>query len=212
MIAAVPALLLLLAGAAAALDVDVAAYRQAGLAGEVGAVSGRVAEESRTPSGQPRPLAGTTITLLPRSQALVLELERLKERARRSSHDFTAAAPAMRAAQDGYERALLVAGVPDLSPRVLVAADGTFRLTELPAGAWLVLAWHSTAVNTSAPKSRPRERQLYQLDKRLTGYQAVTVWLQEVAVARGQTAEVELTDRNEWFRGVIEEKVLDAGR
>jgi hypothetical protein len=204
--------LLLLLAEPAALDVDVAAYRQAGLAGEVGVVSGHVWEEPRTRNGSPRPFTGTTITLLPRSQTLVLELERLKERARQSSPDFTAAAPAMRAAQEGYERALLVAGAPDLSPRVLVATDGTFRLPELPAGAWLVLAWYSTAVNTSAPRSRPREQQLYQLDKRLTGYQAVTVWLQEVSVARGQTADVELTDRNEWFRGVIEEKVLDTGR
>jgi hypothetical protein len=33
-----------------------------------------------------------------------------------------------------------------------------------------------------------------------------------VTVATGETATVELTDRNEWFRGVIEEKTLDAGR
>jgi len=55
------------------------------------------------------------------------------------------------------------------------------------------------------------KRNLYQLEGRLTGFRAVTIWLREVSVARGETASVELTDRNEWFRGVIEEKALDAG-
>jgi hypothetical protein len=40
----------------------------------------------------------------------------------------------------------------------------------------------------------------------------VTVWLQTLTVAGGATATVELTDRNGWFRGVIEERVLDTGR
>jgi hypothetical protein len=31
-------------------------------------------------------------------------------------------------------------------------------------------------------------------------------------VAAGETATLELTDRNVWFRGVIEERELDAGR
>jgi hypothetical protein len=38
------------------------------------------------------------------------------------------------------------------------------------------------------------------------------VWLREVSVTGGATATVELTDRNGWFRGVVEEKMLDAGR
>jgi hypothetical protein len=79
-------------------------------------------------------------------------------------------------------------------------------------GAWLVVAWHAAPVDVAAQKSRPRERQLYQLDKRLTGFQAVSVWLREVSVARGETASVELTDQNAWFRGVMEERVLDTGR
>jgi hypothetical protein len=211
MIAAVLAVLLLVAPAAA-LDVTIAPYREASLSGAVGVVSGRVYAESRTPTGPVRPLTGATVTLLPRSQALVLELERLKEQSRQSSRAFTAAAPAMRRAQESYEHALLSAGAPDLSPRVQVTADGGFRLGEVPAGAWLVVVWHSSPAEVSVPKSRSRERQLYQLDKRLTGYQQVAVWLREVTVAAGQTSTLELTDRNEWFRGVIEEKVLDAGR
>jgi hypothetical protein len=203
--------LLLVVGAAEALDVPVESYRTASLTGVVGTVAGRIYEESRTPNGPVQPLGGTTVTLLPRSQALILELERLKEQSRRSSKDFIAAAPAMRKAQEAYERALLQAGAPDLSPRISVDADGAFRLTDVPAGAWLVVAWHSMPVDAATPKRSLRERQLYQLDKRVIGFQSVTVWLREVAVTRGETASLELTDRNEWFRGVIEEKVLDTG-
>ncbi|TMQ17967.1 MAG: hypothetical protein E6K82_20620 [Candidatus Rokuibacteriota bacterium] len=211
MIAALLALVLL-AGTAEALDVPLEPYRAASLTGVVGTVTGRIYAEARTPNGPVQPLTGTTVTLLPRSQALILELERLKEQSRQSAKAFTAAAPAMRKAQEAYERALLQAGAPDLAPRISVAADGAFRLTEVPAGDWLVVAWHSAPVDTSTPQGSARERQIYQLDKRLTGFQSVTVWLREVAVARGETASLELTDRNGWFRGVIEEKVLDTGR
>jgi hypothetical protein len=205
-------LVLALAAGAEALDVGVAPYRQAAQTGEVGTVSGRAYAESRRPTDAPRPLTGVTVTLVPRSPALLLAFERLKEDARRSSKAFAAAAPAMRKAQESYERELVLAGAPDLAPRLAVAADGGFQVTEVPAGAWLVIAWQSTPVDVSTPKVRAREQKTYQLGGRVTGYQAVTVWLREVTVARGETAALELTDRNEWFRGVIEEKTLDAGR
>jgi hypothetical protein len=212
MIAAALLALALLAVPAEGLDISVAPYRQAAQTGEVGTVAGRVYAESRTPNGRPLPLTGAVVTLLPRSQALLLSFEQFKEDSRRSSKAFTAAAPAMRKAQDAYERELLKAGAPDLAPRISVDSEGAFRMADVPAGAWLVVVWQSAPVDVSTTKTTPRERQLYQLDRRLTGFQAVTIWLREVVVARGETASVELTDRNEWFRGVIEEKALDTGR
>jgi len=205
-------LTLALAAGAEALDVAVAPYRQAAQAREVGVVAGRVYEESRTPRGPVRPLTGTTVILLPRSPALLTSLERFKEDARGSSKAFAAAAPAMRRAQEAYERELVEAGVPDLASRLAVTPEGTFRLADVPAGAWVMLAWHSTPVDVSASKARGREHQTYQLGGRTTGFQAVTIWLREVTVARGETVSLELTDRNEWFRGVIEEKTLGTGR
>jgi hypothetical protein len=212
MIAGALLALALLAGTAEALDVGVAPYRQAAQSGEVGAVAGRVYVESRTPTGRPRPVSGAVVTLLPRSQALLLSFERFKEDSRRSAKAFTAAAPAMRKAQDAYERELLEAGAPDLAPRISVDAEGAFSVADVPAGAWLVVVWQSAPVDVSSQKASPREHQLYRLNARVTGFQAVTIWLREVVVARGETASVELTDRNEWFRGVVEEKTLDAGR
>jgi len=206
-------LALALAAGAEALDVGVAPYREAAQTGQVGVVSGRVYGESATPSGPPRRLPGVvTVTLLPRSQALLTSWERFKDDARGSSKAFVAAAPAMRKTQESYERELLLAGAPDLAPRVAVGADGAFRIADVPAGAWLVVVWQSAPVDVSSPKVRGRERHLYQLEGRLTGYQAVTIWLREVTVGRGETATVDLNDRNEWFRGVIEEKGLNTVR
>jgi hypothetical protein len=207
--------LLLLASSAEALDVSVEPYRQARQTRALGVVTGRVYAEQRTLRVPARPMTGTTVTLLPRSEVLLARLETLKARSRESSTAFTAAAPAMRKAKEVYERELLHAGAPDLTPMVLVDQDGGFRIDDVPAGAWVLLAWHSTSVDVSTPKDKSKdkskERNLYQPQPGLRGFQSVTVWLREVGVTGGATATVELTDRNGWFRGVVEERVLDAG-
>ena len=205
-------LVLLLAASAEALDVSVEPYREARRAGALGVVAGRVAAEPRTLRVPAQPLTGATVTLLPQSKALVARLEQLKEGARDSSTAFTAAAPAMRKAREVYERELLEAGAPDLTPMVLVDQDGYFRFDEVPSGAWMLIGWHSAPVDVSTPKAKARQRDLYQRQSRLQGFQAVTVWLRELTVTGGATATVELTDRNGWFRGVVEERVLDTGR
>jgi hypothetical protein len=203
--------LLLLGSSAEALDVSVEPYRQARQTRALGVVAGRVYAEQRTLRVPALPMTGTTVTLLPRSEALLARLERLKAQARESSTAFTAAAPAMRKAKEVYERELLHAGAPDLTPMVLVEPDGGFRIDDVPAGAWVLLAWYSTPVNVSTPKDKIRERNVYQPQPGLRGFQSVTVWLREVSVTGGATATVELTDRNGWFRGVAEERALDAG-
>jgi hypothetical protein len=204
--------LLLVASTAHALDASLEPYREARRAGALGVVSGKIYAEPRTARGQIRPMIGATVTLLPRSAALETRLQRLKERSRESSTAFAGAAPAMRKAQEGYERELLEAGFPDLTVVVAVDGEGGFRIPDVPAGAWLVLAWHSTPVDTSVPKMKPKERRLHQPQPRLYGYQSVTVWLRDVTVVGSATATLDLTDRNGWFQGVIEERVLDAGR
>ena len=205
-------LALVLAGSAEALDVDVTPYRQAALGKDVGTVTGRVYEESRKPNGPVHPLAGATLILMPRSEGVLASLQRFKEDARASSKAFAAAAPAMRRAEEAYERELVTAGVPELASRAAADGDGRFHLGDVPAGAWMLLVWHSVPTEVSTPKARGREHQTFQLPGRTTGFQAVTVWLRELTVARGETVSVELTDRNEWFRGVIEEKAPSTGR
>jgi hypothetical protein len=202
----------LLAASAEALDVGVEAYREARRAGALGVVAGRVAAEPRTPRAPASPLTGTAVMLLPRSETLLTRLEQLKARSRESSSSFAAAAPAMRKTREAYERALWEAGAPDLTSTVVVDADGGFRIDDVPAGAWLVLAWHSVPVDVSGQRIKPRERDMFRAQPRMQGFQSVTMWLQAITVAGGQIATVELTDRNGWFRGVVEERGPDAGR
>jgi hypothetical protein len=70
--------LLLAAGAAEALDIDLESYQQARRAGAVGGVAGRVLAEPTRPNAPARPFVGTTVTLLPRSPGLLGTLESLK--------------------------------------------------------------------------------------------------------------------------------------
>lgn len=207
--------ILLVASTAYALDASLEPYREARRAGALGVVAGKIYTERRSPREQPRPITGATVTLLPRSAALEARLQRLKDQSREASTAFAGAAPAMLKAKEGYERELLEAGFPDLAITVAVDGEGAFRMHEVPAGVWMVIAWHSTPMKSksSAPKTKTKERSsTYQPQLRLYGYQSVTVWLLDVTVAGSQTATVDLTDRNAWFNGVIEERVLDAGR
>lgn len=209
------AALLLAASAAHALDVDLEVYRAARRSGAVGAVAGGALAESRTPRGAASPLTGTTVALLPRSDAVLIRLEQLKERSRDSSTAFTTAVPAMQTTRERYERALWEMGAPDLTTMVLVDAAGGFRFDEVPAGAWLVIAWHSVAMDVGGgEKVKPRElksreRGTFRPQPRMRGFQSVTIWLRPLMVTAGTTTSVELTDRNGWFRGVIEERLLD---
>src|SRR5262245_25019052 len=65
MIRALLVVILLSAGIAQALDVDLEPYRDARRTGALGSVAGRVIAEPTRPDVPGRPFAGTTITLLP---------------------------------------------------------------------------------------------------------------------------------------------------
>jgi hypothetical protein len=210
MIRALLVVILLWAGVAQALDVDLEPYREARRAGALGSVAGRVLAEPARPNAPGRPFTGTTVTLLPRSPILMETLENLKRGSRDSAQSFRDAAPAMRKAREVYEREILVAGAPDLTPLLQVDADGSFRIDDVPAGAWLIFAWYTVPTDVATSRINPKERQHFPNLSRLRGFQAVTVWLREVTVAGGNTATVEFNDRNQWFRGVVEERVLDA--
>jgi hypothetical protein len=84
----------------------------------------------------------------------------------------------------------------------------------LPEGRWLIVAvWDRTAHSrTVKPERRDRrERELYLPGTRLSGYRSRLVWLRDIAVGGGEPTVLELTDRNVWFSGVVEERVQDAG-
>lgn len=195
--------------AAHGLDVDAAPYRKAA-AGPLGAVSGRAREERRTPHGAEQPLAGTAVTLLPRSGVLLARLEEIRARARDSETLYRTSATSIRRAREAYEKELWNASAADLVRTTVVDGAGAFSVADLPAGEWMLVATRSVFVDKRAPAASPRERKTFLPRPRLIGYNAVSVWLRELTVAAGQTRIVELSDRDVWFTGIEEERAPDA--
>ena len=205
---------LCLAGAPLAwgLDAVPGPYREAALAGRVGVVAGRAYEEPRRPADAEPGLAGTVVTLVPRSPRLLDELDTIRRGARESAGAFRASADALRRARETYERTLWEAGFPDLVVTMAVGPSGEFALEGVPAGDWVLIASRSVFVAKPSPREKARILGAYARGTRMIGYDAVTVWVRELRVVSGRGEPIELTDRNAWFTGVVEERVLDAGR
>jgi hypothetical protein len=205
------ALLVVAASATAAVDVDLKPYTEAARAGAAARVTGRAYAERPKPDAPDIPLAGATVIALPRSEGLARRLEELRDGARESAPAFRGAATLMQKAREAYERELWEAGAADLVRTAVADADGRFDLGPLPEGRWLILIAWERFVDTRAPRSGRKDRETYLRTPRLVGFRSRLLWLRDVAVSRAQPAALELTDRNVWFSGVVEERVLDTG-
>src|SRR5882762_1957857 len=73
------------------------------------------------------------------------------------------------------------------------------------------VATHSQFMDKRSPAYQFRDRERYRLPPRLVGYYAERAWLREVETAPGTSMTLELNDRNVWFAGIVEDRVLDAG-
>jgi hypothetical protein len=209
---AVLALALLMGPAAAAVDVDLKRYAEAERAGAAAGVSGRAYTERRKPDASDKPLAGATVVALPRSEALVRRLQQLRDGARDSAPAYRQAATLIQKAREAYERELWEAGAAELVRTAIVDADGRFDLGRLPEGRWIVLGTWDQFVDARASKPGRKDRETYLWVPRLVGFRSRLVWLQDVEVSRAEGGvELQLTDRNVWFTGVVEERILDAG-
>src|SRR3970040_917498 len=104
------------------------------------AAGDRAGEERRTPDAAEQPLAGTVVTLLPRSGVLLARLEEIRARARDSETVYRTSATAIRRAREAYERELWEAGAGDLVRTTVVDAAGAFSVADLPAGEWMLIA------------------------------------------------------------------------
>ena len=197
--------------AASVTDMRVDAYRQAASAGAVGTVTGHAREERRRPGDAERPLVGTVVTLVPSSPALLARFEEIRTHARDSANAYRASGRAIRLAREAYEKALWEAGAADFVRASVVDTTGGFRMENLPAGAWLLIATRSVFVDRASPRITKREREAYAPALRLRGFSTVSVWVRELTVSAGRTEDVELMDRNVWFTGIEEERALDAG-
>lgn len=193
-------------------DAPVGLFREAVELGALGTIRGRAFEERRRPSAADLPLGGTVVKLLPRSEAWLSSLAAIKRESRESSDAFRHAAGAVRRSGEMYEQRLWEAGAGDLPQTATVDSDGVFALDRVPAGPWIVLASRSTYVNKTPqvrPGAPPRPpgptSPFLPLDK-LAGYHVVTFWMREVTVAAGVAEAIELTDRNAWLTGVVEDR------
>ena len=207
----VAALVLTAAAPARALDVDLQAYDEARRRGEMVTIAGRVYTERRRPNAEDLPMARAVVVALPRSEALVRRLDDLRAHARDSAAAYREAATQMRRARESYEREVWQSGAADLVRSTTVDADGRFTLSDLPAGRWMVWATHSEFLDARSPRYQARDRERYRLPPRLVGYYAERAWLREVDTTPGASRTLELNDRNVWFAGIVEDRVLDAG-
>ncbi|MBI4637798.1 MAG: hypothetical protein HY727_15805 [Candidatus Rokubacteria bacterium] len=194
------------------LDVDLEPYLAAARAGAVGVLDGRAFEESRTPDGRPKPLGGTTLTLLPRSDGFLGALEEIKRQSRDSMQAYRTSATSVRQAREAYEAELRLRGGAPLVLTAVVAPDGTFELGEVPEGAWVLIATRSVLVDKTTTPIKKKDRSTFLLGPRVVGYHAVSTWLLPMRVAGGRSERVELTDRNVWLTGIAERTGPDSGR
>jgi hypothetical protein len=211
-LAAIAVLLLATATSAlGALDVDLKAYDDARRRGDTVTIAGRVYAERRKPNADDVPMAHAVVVVLPRSESLVRRLEELRAHARDSAPAYRDAATQMRRAREDYEQEVWKSGAADLVRSTVVDADGRFKVADLPAGRWLVWATHSERIDAKSAKTPARDRQHFRLSPRVVGFYSERAWLREVDTAAGSAATVDLHDRNVWFSGVVEDRILDAG-
>ena len=218
---AAAAVVLALAGQSVAVEPSSPALeelRQGFVRGLTGAVEGRIYIERAKPNAPDDPLVGVGILLLPRSDELLERLETAKRQSRDSMRGFREAVPTVRAVVEDQEAQLWQAGYPDAAVRSSTDASGAFRV-DVPAGAWILVAERSVFVPLHTARSGvstatsldPLARysttayQHFLPTRRLTGYDATTVWLRELTVETGQRVAIELHDRGVWLSGVVEE-------
>lgn len=175
-----------------------------------GMVTGRAYQERARPTAPDLPLTGVDVMVLPRSAAFLDRLESIKAHARDSLRTYETAATEIQLTRDAYERELRATGRGDSIFKTAVKPDGTFSVANVPAGTWTVLAVKSVVMrqDRNLDKKLDKDANTFIPMPRLKAVRDLTVWVQGVTVASGAPVAVELTDRNLWFSGVLEERQL----
>lgn len=176
----------------------------------MGTVTGTALGIAPGAASPPAPLAGIQVVLVPRSDAFLESLERVKRQSRDSMAAYRSAIPEIRRIFEAFMQDLRGSSGAQVIVRATVDDTGRFALGEVPAGHWILLGHRSVFVDRAFKDNR-KETGTYQAQPRLLGYERVMVWLQAVTVEPGFGRSVELTDRNVWFEGV-EEKTAARNR
>jgi hypothetical protein len=190
-------------GPAAEVDLTdlVGAYLKAGAAQAPGVVAARAYVEPTRPTASSAPQPDVSVVLLPYSAALEAELDAVKAGLRDSVDGYARAATRIEAVRVDYERALVAAGGGALVRSEITDAQGGARVSDVPAGEWLVLAWREGGHVAKRFKLPGQDAKRYpHVPPNLT-YSIVTYWRVRVAVRSAETVEIALNDRNVWMTG-----------
>ena len=173
--------------------------------GAVGEVLGHTLGDPARPTAPPVPYEGVSVMLLPHSSDFGGELAAIKAHLRDSLKTYMGAIAEMKEARAALERALLAAGGGELIRGEVSDAQGRVRLAEVPAGAWLLLAWREVPYPGKPAKLRSGDAGAFRDVPVSAGYSVVTYWLLPLAVRARETTPVDLNDRNVWLTGVHED-------
>jgi hypothetical protein len=183
----------------------VAPYLRARDERAVGEVLGRTLGDPARPTAPPVPYEGVSVMLLPQSPDFESEVAAIKAHLRDSLKTYMGAPAEVTEARTAYERALLGVGGGELIRGEVSDAQGQIRLAEVPAGAWLLLAWREVPHPAKPPKLRPGDASAFREIPVSAGYSTVTYWFRPLEVRAGETTSVDLNDRNVWLTGIREE-------
>jgi hypothetical protein len=201
--------LLLLTGSGLAGEGDLAgvveAYLKARDARALGTLTARAHAQPTRPSAQPTPQPSVSVVLLPYSAAFEAELDAAKAGLRDSLDGYVQAVARIEEARVDYERALLAAGGGELVRSEITDGQGSAQLGDIPAGEWLLLAWQEGGHMSKRFRLREQEAKRYPNVPTNVTYSIVTYWRARVAVRRGETVEVTVTDRNVWMTAARQE-------
>lgn len=195
--------LLLVAGSGLAAEPDLAGlvgpYLKAREARLLGTVALRAyAEPARANAGatvQP----SVSVRLLPYSAAFEAELDAVKTGLRDSLDAYIQAVGRIEGARVDYEGGLVTVAAGDLVRSATTDAQGTARLDDVPAGEWLLVAWHEGGHTSKRFKLRDLDAKRYPNVPTNVTYSIVTYWRARVTVRPGETAEIAANDRNVWM-------------
>jgi len=201
--------LLLIGGSGYAAETDlqtlVSPYLKAQEQRTLGVVAARAYAEPTRPGASPTPNPAVSVMLLPYSPSLDAELQAVKAGLRDSLEAYTTAVTRVETARVDYERALLAVGGGELVRTETTDDKGAARLQDLPAGEWLVLAWHEGGHLSKRFSIRELEARHYPNVPTNVTYSVVTYWRLRVTVRPTETVEVDLNDRNVWMTAARQE-------
>jgi hypothetical protein len=183
----------------------VESYLAAAGRGETGLVSVRAYTERLKPDAPDVPMKDIRVTLIPYSDALVADLQRVKAGARDSMRTYRTAAGEVQRLEEAYEQAVWEAGGADLIQSGMLDPSGRSSFPGVAAGRWIVWARHDVLRPVAPREAKKADKQTFNLGPKIVGYRTARFWMMSVVVGAGGQATVELTDRNVWFTGVVEE-------